>query len=857
MNKILHKIGPVLVVGIFVGAAWLLYHELRHYNYRDIRQAIAAIPTWRLAAAMGMTIANYVVLIGYDYLAVRSIGHPLPLSRIALASFTGFVTSYNFGALLGGTSVRYRLYSAWGLSAVEILQLVIMMGITFWVGAFALASVVFIVQPFPIPEKLHLPFASVHALGFVLLAISLGYVALTATRKRTIHIRDRQFPLPNTGMTVLQLAVAAVDLCIAAGCLYVLVSQDLTAGYWEFLGMYLLAVVVVIITHVPGGLGVFELVVLTLAVPQSAPAMVAALLVFRIIYYLLPLLAAVLLLAGNEIALQRAAAERVWQVIGRWSGPIVASLLAWATLIAGTILLLSGAAPVVHARRESLEQTVPLPLIEVSHFVGSVAGAMLLLLARGLQRRLDSAWWLTIGLLGVGVVTSLLRGFDYEVALLLAVVCVSLFVCRRRFYRKGTLLHESFTSGWIAAVSLAIIASICVGLFAHKHVEYSASVWWEFALRGDAPRFLRASIGALIVLLLFATWKLVAPQQRMPAERMAGNLERATAVVRQSPKAVAHLALLGDKSFLFNELATAFIMYANHGRSWIAMGDPVGPEPERAELVWRFRELVDQYDGWPVFYQVDEENLPIYLDQGLTLLKLGEEARVPLADFSLDGGDRKGLRQAHHRGEREQLEFAVVPVEQVFALLPELKNVSDAWLAEKSAEEKGFSLGFFDEPYVSRFPAAIVRQSGKIIAFANLWCGAGREELSVDLMRHLPGSPPGVMEFLFIELMLWGKREGCQWFNLGMAPLSGVDDRPLAPLWNRAVHLAYHLGDRFYSFEGLRKYKEKYNPVWRPKYLASPGGIALPRILSDLTTLIGSKRNTDPAYTKGILRNRA
>ena len=199
----------------------------------------------------------------------------------------------------------------------------------------------------------------------------------------------------------------------------------------------------------------------------------------------------------------------------------------------------------------------------------------------------------------------------------------------------------------------------------------------------------------------------------MPAERLAGNLELAAAVVRQSPKTMAHLALLGDKSFLFNEPGTAFIMYAKQGRSWIAMGDPVGPEQERAELVWGFRELVDQYDGWPVFYQVDEECLPIYLDQGLTLLKLGEEARVPLADFSLEGGDRKGLRQAHHRGQREQLEFAVIDDEQVRALLPELKNISDAWLAEKKVEEKGFSLGFFEEQYVSRFPVAVVRQSGQ------------------------------------------------------------------------------------------------------------------------------------------------
>jgi phosphatidylglycerol lysyltransferase len=845
MNKVLHKIGPILVVAIFIGAAWFLYRELRHYRYQDIRRAITAIPSWRLYASMGLTIVNYVVLIGYDYLAVRAIRHPLPLGKISLASFTGFVTSYNFGALLGGTSVRYRLYSAWGLSAVEILQLVITMGITFWVGAFALASAVFIARPFPVPEELHLPFTTVHPLGFVLLAISLGYVALTALHKKTFHFRDRQFPLPGPGMTLLQLAVAAVDLCIAAGCLYVLVAHELGVGYWEFLGMYLLAAVAVIITHVPGGLGVFELVILKLAVPESAPAMIAALLVFRMIYYLLPLLAAVLLLAGHEITLQRAAAERVWVVIERWSEPIVGSLLAWATLIAGMIMLISGATPILRTRRETLGDAVPLSLIEVSHFVGSVAGALLLLLSRGLQRRLDSAWWMAIGVLVIGAVTAVLKGLDYEVAVILATITVSLFICRHRFYRKGSLLHEPFTPGWIAAVLLAMIASICVGLFVFKHVDYSTDVWWQFALRGDAPRFLRASVGAAVILLLFAVWRLLTPPRRIPVERLAGNVELAAKVVRQSPRTDAHLALLGDKSFLFNEEGTAFVMYAKQGRSWIAMGDPVGPASEQAELVWGFRELVDQYDGWPVFYQVEERCLPVYLDQGLTLLKLGEEARVPLPDFSLEGAERKPLRQAYHHGEREQLEFAVINQQQVRELLPELRRISDAWLVEKKTQEKGFSLGFFDELYLSRLSAAIVRRAGGIVAFANLWQGADREELSVDLMRYMPGAPAGVMEFLFIELMLWGRQQGYAWFNLGMAPLSGVDDRPLAPLWNRAVHLAYQFGDRFYSFEGLRKYKEKYHPVWRPKYLASPGGIALPNILRDLTTAIGKSRGPE------------
>ncbi len=305
MKKWGHHLGSLIVLAIFLGAAWLLYHELRKYHLHDVFAALAAIPSWRIAAAILLTAANYIVLMGYDYLAVRAVSHPLPYHKVALASFTGFVTSYNLGALLGGTSVRYRLYSAWGLSTVEIVQLFVMLGITFWVGIFALAGIVFVLDPFPIPHQLHLPFDNVRPLGFALLAISVGYVALTLIRRVPLHIRGTQIQLPGLRTTLLQLAVAAADLMIAAGCLFLLVSHDLTIGYGEFLGMYLLAAVAVIITHVPGGVGVFELVVLTLAAPTESASVVAALLVFRIIYYWLPLAVAMLLLAGNEISLQR------------------------------------------------------------------------------------------------------------------------------------------------------------------------------------------------------------------------------------------------------------------------------------------------------------------------------------------------------------------------------------------------------------------------------------------------------------------------------------------------------------------------------------------------------------------------
>jgi phosphatidylglycerol lysyltransferase len=320
------------------------------------------------------------------------------------------------------------------------------------------------------------------------------------------------------------------------------------------------------------------------------------------------------------------------------------------------------------------------------------------------------------------------------------------------------------------------------------------------------------------------------------------SLAAAANVVVCSPRTSANLALLGDKQLLFNDAETAFIMYAVQGRSWVALGDPVGPDEEWGELIWRFREQCDRYDSWAVFYQVEAENLSLYLDHGFSLLKLGEEARVDVSQFSLDGGSRKKLRLNRNRAQKEGCQFEIVPVERVPEILPVLRSISDAWLESKHGAEKGFSLGFFDDDYLRRFPCAVVRAGGEIVAFANLWEGAEKEELSVDLMRYRPGGPGGLMDYLFVELLLWGKEQGYHWFSLGMAPLSGIEARKLSPLWNKFASLLYRHGDHFYGFEGLREYKDKFDPVWTPKYLAARGGLALPRILADLTKLIGRKR---------------
>lgn len=318
----------------------------------------------------------------------------------------------------------------------------------------------------------------------------------------------------------------------------------------------------------------------------------------------------------------------------------------------------------------------------------------------------------------------------------------------------------------------------------------------------------------------------------------AADLERARPIVEQSERAYANLVFRRDKALLFSRAGNALLMYGDRGRSSIAMGDPVGPPDEARELVRQFRDQCARLRRWSVFFEVRPEHLSWYFELGLTLTELGEEARVDLPRFELDRPEHKRVRQARAKLVRAGYRFEILPREAVLAALPALVRVSDSWLAGKATREKGFSNASFDARYLTCFPLAVVRRDDEIVAFTNLWLGANQEELSVDLMRHLAEAPHGTMDFLFAELLLWGRQQGYRWFNFGMAPLSGLSTHKGAPLWHHVGTFVYRHGEHFYNFRGLRRYKEKFRPVWTPLYLASPGGIALPAALIDVTALI-------------------
>ena len=836
-------LAPVASLLVLIIAVLALRNEARSVSYHEIARAASQV-AWRdiIFSVVG-TIACYLVLPLYDVLGLRYAQHPIPLRRSYLTSFLAYAFSQSLGfAAVTGGAVRLRFWSMEGLTTPEIARAAAFSGVGFWVGLGTISGLALTFVPLPAGAAAHVPFHTLVPFGVLLLATIASYLAFASLRRQPIVVRGWELRAPGPRLAFAQLGVAMLDWMLASLVAWVLLPTAPHLTFPAFVGFFALAQAIGVLSHVPGGLGVFDtLMVLMLAPFLPAHQVLASLVVYRVIYYLLPFVAASLTLAflvlqrRREILAQ--AVRSTARLAQRWTPTILPTVLSAAVFAAGVILLVSGATPSERGRLNLLDSMLPLGVIEFSHLTGSVVGVTMLVLAWALRRRIDAAWGLTVVALCGGIAASLLKGLDWEEASVLAVVLVVVVPSRHAFHRRASLTAEPMEPAWIVSIVAALLTSIGLGLFAFRHVEYGDELWWRFARHADAPRFMRSTLIAGTSILVLALMRLLRTAPVEPALATPEELERAERIVRAARDTRGQLALLGDKALLLDDANNALLMYGVEGRSWVALGDPLGDEVAGAELAWRFRELAERHGGWTVFYEVSTERLPLYIDLGLSLLKIGEEAIVHLDTFNLEGGHRKGLRRALKDAEKKNVSFAVVAEADVGPLIGSLREISDSWLAEKRVREKGFSLGRFDEQYLVRHPIAIVSLGGKPVAFANMWTTEKRDELSVDLMRWSHAAPSGMMDYLFIQLMLWGKAAGYHTFNLGMAPLSGLENRTLAPLWSKAGALVYRFGEHFYNFQGVRQYKDKFDPVWQPRYLASPGGLALPRILANIAAL--------------------
>ena len=812
-------------------------------DYQAVIRMLRRLPPEVLARALLATLLSYISMVARDAAGLRALGISVPRPLLWIGGFTGSAlgNAVGFGALTGG-AVRCRVFGAARVSAANVARLTALTAGTFGLGLVVWSGAGLLVAAPAIGRLVAQPAAPLLGAGALVLLVAAGALAWCPAGGAAVGLGGFRLSIPSRAALLMQFALVGADVLTAGLALYVLLPTP-HLGLLPFLAVYTIALLLGVIGHTPGGIGVFEAAILfALGGAAPAAAVVAALLAYRAIYFLLPLLLSGAILAAFEV---RGVARRLVPPGIAAATPRIGSLaptyLGVITFAIGIMLLISGATPAFGTRLALLQMALPLWVVEGSQLVGSVLGVLLLFVARGLLRRLDGAWFLATGIAAVSLVLSLAKGLAFVEASVLAVLLVLLAISRHRFDRPASLFEERFTVSWAVSIAIVLMAVLWVLFFAFRDVPYSRELWWQFEFDEKASRALRATTGAALFGAVFGLWQLLRPPAGRLAPPTPEELRQAAAIVRTQERSDAMLAMMGDKSLVFSRSGRAFLMFAKRGRSWVALHDPIGPRDEWRELIARFVSLAHAHGGRAAFYQVRPEALPFYLDAGLKLMKVGEEACVSLSNFALEGAQRSRLRYAVRRGERDGLTDEVLSPAALPALLPVLAEVSDAWLGNRINREKGFSVAAFDERYLAAQSVMLVRQNGRPIAFATFMTTDLGHEATVGVMRNAPEASPYAMEYLFTKLALHLKQSGFKRLSLGMAPLSGLVPTPLASSWHRIAHLLWRFGGRLYNFRGLHMFKNKFDPEWQPRYLAASGLFGPFLTLADLAMLADNR----------------
>ena len=554
ISKYRQPIGLAVTLLLFAIALIACRHLLSELDLYALHDSILEVPKPALLGALAATVIGFIILLGYEWSASRYAGVTLAPRILALGGFTAFAIGNAIGlSLLSGGSVRYRLYARHGVGASEVAHMTLFASLSLGCALPPLAA---------LATLSNLPAASV-ALGFsetLLGAIAVAVLLLSTVlaigiyRRRLpeqpypdnllVKVGRRTLRLPGRRLTFLQLVITALDVAAAATVLYLLLPEAPPFG--AFLLVYLLALAAGVLSHVPGGVGVFEAILLAaFADKLGAAPLAAALLLYRLIYVVLPLLVACVLLLVNE-------GQRLFQTRQslRAASGLAAPILAVLVFLSGVVLLFSGVTPEIDTRLEHIGFLIPHRLVDASHFGASLVGVLCLLLAQGLRRRLSAAWMLTTILLLVGALLSLLKGFDWEEACLMTLTASLLGVFRRSFYRPSRLTEVPFSPLYLVASLCVLGASIWLLLFAYQDVPYSHQLWWQFTLDADAPRGLRSLLGAAVLLVVVSlTWLLrtARPVIHLPTP---DELDRAVKILMASAQPDGGLALTGDKALL-------------------------------------------------------------------------------------------------------------------------------------------------------------------------------------------------------------------------------------------------------------------------------------------------------------------
>ncbi len=847
----LRRAAPPILILVTGFAAWF---ELRGFDFHAVHQSVRRVPLETLAGLHLLALAAIFGMSLYDLWVSRWLEIDVPRTKLLRYSWVANTMNNLIGLSgLAGSGIRILLLTREGVSArtASLYSGVVMLSIPVGLSVLVLFALLFgdarlvpaglsrwAVRGVLIGDAAYLP---------IFLALCVSRVIA----RRVLHSESRL----GWGGALSLMVISTLDWLLAVLVAWTCVTaagSSVAPGI--FLAAFALAATLGVLSLIPGGLGVFDgsLVVMLTVTGASAENAVAGLLLYRLTYYLVPWLIGVYLGAELMAKSDRAFVARLakhWQdnpLLGLLRLPLHflanlgVRLLGYLTFATGVVMLVSAAVPGIEERIDLLLRVIPLRAMEVSHFLSVGVGVLLIALSRGISLQAKSAYHLTMPLLLAGALLSLVKGADLGEALFILAVAGLLRIRRAAFYRLSYPLLGHRSLLWLFAMFASVVGYVLLGTWVDGGSAVGSDLWVQVEPNLHVARFLRSLPLVVLVLVVWLAWgyfRMPRPElQRVDASTLLKTREW---LENNRGGSFAHLVFMGDKHLFYAADGRCLIQFAQVRNRLVALGDPMGAPERFGQAISEFRDFADRHDLDPVFYEVADEHLHRYHDAGFSLFKAGEMGLVRTEGFTLAGRRRQTLRAGVNRALGQGLRATQLAHPLDEAAWKELAAVSNAWLAARGSAEKRFSVGSFDPAYLAWSPLFVVRQGGRMVAFASLTPSyRGRTEVGVDLIRQLPDAPVGTMDYLFTEMIEYGRSEGYAWFNLGMAPLSGVGRTRYARPDERFARYAYDYGNRLYNYKGLRSFKEKFHPEWRSRYIAYPLFSPLPMLLVDIAALI-------------------
>ena len=520
---------------------------------------------------------------------------------------------------------------------------------------------------------------------------------------------------------------------------------------------------------------------------------------------------------------------------------IIVSVLVF---LSGILLIISGIYPSIFYKIKFFDNIYSLSFLRFSHRASILIGLMLIMTSKEVFFKVKRAYYVTLTLLIVGGAFAFIKDLDYKEGIFILGVIILLILSKKSFYRKSIPIKVTKLSGILIVLSIVMII---FANFIHKfNIHFSKNYKYYIDFFHSTKGYLRIALFTYISFIIFVIiWYLTMPKIEDDKRYMDADLEKISKFFKEIDYGTifSHLVYLKDKKVFWANEGESLIMYSKYKDKIIVLGDPIATKENLYSCIEEFQAFTNLYGYDVVFYEIEEKNFSIYHDAGYYFFKLGEEARIDLEEFNLIGSKKSAFRNTLRRVEREGYSFSIIEPPFNNEVVSQLKEISDKWLGDR--KEKGFSLGWFSEDYIQRSPIAILKneEENKIMGFVTIMdANDGGETVAIDLMRIDKDAPNASMDYLMLNLFLTFKEKGYKYFSLGEAPLSNVGFNTHSHLQEKLARLVYNSGNIFYSFDGLRRYKSKFSPIWQPRYLAYPKFMSLPEVFINLCLLIANSK---------------